>query len=303
VRLLIDTDTAADDAVAIMMALGTPGIDVVALTTASGNVPLEQATFNALKVLHVCGREDIPVHTGASAPLAREAVFATDVHGPDGFGAQWYPPVGEATSNDAVAATLDLLDRHPGELTWVALAPLTNLALAIEADPAVCARVKQVVVMGGTADGVGNVTPAAEFNFWADPEAARVVLGSGLPLRIVGCDVARRHALLTGEHLELIRGSESPLAAFAVAVTSGLWDFHQRRGEVAMEMCDPVAMAAALEPRAAMWKAMAVDVHCAMEERRGALEIDEHGQPNAEVCTAFDEDRFRALLFQRLGMT
>jgi purine nucleosidase len=300
VRLLIDTDTAADDAVALLMAVTAPGVEVAAITTVAGNVSVEQATSNALKVLHVCGRTDVPVHAGAAGPLLRELVHATDVHGPDGMGGHWFPAVGKQAGADALEATLDVLRGNPGEVTWVALGPLTNLALAVEADPEACRRVRQIVVMGGAPDGVGNVTPAAEFNLWVDPEAARTVFAAGLPVRLVGYDIGRRDALVGPAELDRLRASDSTLAAFTVDITRGLWDFCLARGQAGMDLCDPVAMAAALHPQSATWEAHAVDVHVDDEVSRGALVCPAGRAANVELCTRFDPDRFRALLFERL---
>jgi purine nucleosidase len=304
-RLLIDTDTAADDAVAILMALRAPDVDVVALTTVAGNVSLAQATQNALLTLEVAGRTDVPVHAGAAAPLDHELEFATDVHGPDGLSGMGRPVAGASHPDSALDATLTHLRADGPELTWVAMGPLTNLAHAVQADAESCRSVRRLVVMGGVGDGVGNVTPAAEFNFWADPHAAHIVLGAGLPVWLVGWDVSRRDALVTGADLAALRASGDPVAEFAVEVTQGLYEFsstHHHPGS--MDLPDPVAMAAALAPEHAAWVDRWVDVETDGRLTRGALVVDHLGTsgnpPNVELCTQYEPACFRALVHELL---
>jgi purine nucleosidase len=306
-RLLIDTDPGADDAVAILLALRTSGIEVVALTTVVGNIDVEQATRNALAVLDVADRHDIPVYRGAAVALAGNVVeHAVSVHGSDGFGDHHFPEVGAIRPESALDATLDILRSDGPELTWVALGPLTNVAHAVQADPEICRRVREVVVMGGTGDGIGNVTPAAEFNFWADPEAARVVLGASLPLRLVGWDVSRRDAVVGPHELDRLRASDDPLAHFALAVCRTYLEFNDgtQQPSGSMGMPDPVALLAALEPERATWRRVAADVECRGDLTRGALVIDHLSRtgatPNIDLCTAFDPARFKELFVARL---
>lgn len=270
-------------------------------------MPVDQATRNALTTLDVCGRLDIPVHPGANRPLVAELGLATNVHGEDGMGDRWFPPVGAPSRPGAVEATLDLLRRRPGELTWVALGPLTNIAATLQIDPLACRAVREVVIMGGVGDGVGNITPAAEFNFWVDPEAARVVLRSGLPVRLVGWDVARRpDVLVTGADLQRLTDSPQPLAQFATAVTGRLWQFataHHHRG---MDLPDVVAMALALRPDLGAWRRCYADVECRGELTRGACVIDHLGvtgaEPNVTLCAGADGPAFRRMFFDALGL-
>jgi len=306
VKLLVDTDPGADDAVAILLAVRTPGTDVVALTTVAGNVDVDQATRNALKTLSIAGRLDVPVHRGAPEGLVATPLERADrVHGRDGFGDHHFDPVGTEHPDAALDATLTLFRQHASELTYVALGPLTNLAHAIQADADTCRRVGQVVIMGGAGDGLGNVTPAAEYNFWCDPEAARIVLHSGLPLRLVGWDVSRRDAVFTAADVDRLRASADPVARFAAAVTRRYFAFASSNHlPGAMDLPDPVAMAAALEPDHASWRRVAADVECRGELTRGALVIDHWGTtgaaPNVDLCTGFDHDRFVETLVARL---
>jgi purine nucleosidase len=305
-RLLIDTDTAADDAVALLLALRSPGVEVSALTIVAGNVPLEQATRNALATLDVAGRLDVPVHVGAAEPLLQPIAFATEVHGEDGLGDVHLPPVGEPSAVAALDATLELVRSHGPELTWVALGPLTNVATAVLADPVACGRVRELVIMGGVGDGVGNVTPAAEYNFWVDPEAARIVLRAGIPIRLVGWDVSRRpEALVTAEDRAALAAA-GPLGAFSARITRRLWEFatskHHRGG---MDLPDPIAVAGTVVPELLTWAPRWVDVECRGELTRGASVVDHLAvtghRPNVQLATAIDAAGFKALLLRRLS--
>ena len=172
IPMIIDTDTASDDAVALVVALTDPRVEVLAITVVSGNVPMVMGVQNALYTVQLCGA-DVPVHVGADRPLVREHVFAHDVHGQDGMGDIGLPLTGrEPAAGHGVDVLIDLARQPPGELTLVTLGPLTNLALALRKAPDIAGLYKRVVMMIGAADGLGNVTPAAEFNVHVDPEAA-----------------------------------------------------------------------------------------------------------------------------------
>jgi purine nucleosidase len=305
-RLLIDTDPGADDAIAILLALRTPGVEVTAITTVAGNIGLDQTTRNALKILEVAGRRDIPVHRGAAVALAAGVIeSAANVHGDDGMGDHDFEPVGEPHEASALDATLALLERDAPSITWVTLGPLTNVAHAVQEQPELCRRVGRLVVMGGTSDGVGNVTPAAEFNFWADPEAARVVLNAGLPVQLVGWDVSRRDALVGPSDLARLRASNDPVAQFAVQVSRRYLDHSGSVGtRGSMDLPDAAAMFATLEPADTRWRSIAVDVECRGELTRGAMVVDHWGttgaRPNVDLCTGIPPEAFRAVLVERL---
>ena len=190
---LIDTDTASDDAVALIMALRAPDVRVVAITTVAGNVPLEQSTRNALYTVELCG-SDVPVYAGAARPLLRTYENATWFHGMDGLGDHNYPvPRRSSEKLHAVDAIIQIVEANPG-LVMVTLAPLTNVALALAKKPSIAKKVGRCVVMGGAPCCEGNVTPAAEYNIWVDPEAARMVVRSGLPLELIGWQLSRGQA-------------------------------------------------------------------------------------------------------------
>jgi purine nucleosidase len=187
---LIDTDTASDDAVALIMALRNPDVRVAAITTVAGNVDVQQATRNALYTAELCG-SDVPLYSGAEKPLLRAYTNATWFHGRDGLGDHNYPaPHRSHESLHAVDAIIETIENNPG-LVVVTLGPLTNLALALAKKPALATKVGRCVVMGGAPCCEGNVTPAAEYNIWVDPEAARVVMLSGMPVELIGWQLSR----------------------------------------------------------------------------------------------------------------
>src|SRR5256885_3369535 len=192
---LIDTDTASDDAVAIIMALRAPDVRVAAITTVAGNVPVQQSTRNALYTAQLCGA-DVPVYMGSDKPLLRRYENATWFHGRDGLGDHSYPAPRKAPDKlHAVDAIIETIEANPG-LVIVTLGPLTNVALALAKKPSIAAKVGRCVVMGGAPCCEGNVTPAAEYNIWVDPEAARIVMRSGLPVELVGWHLSRGDAVV-----------------------------------------------------------------------------------------------------------
>ena len=189
-RMWIDTDTASDDVVAIVMALKHQNTEVVGMSIVIGNVPVELGVQNALYTAELCGKS-VPVHAGAEMPLVRPFATAQHVHGADGMGDIGLPLKGrKATSNNAVHEMIEAFRKEPGELELVALGPLTNLALAIRIEPKFASWVKRCVIMGGTGVLPGNITPLAEFNWWVDPEAVHIVLESGMKVEMVGWDKA-----------------------------------------------------------------------------------------------------------------
>ncbi|NDJ61982.1 MAG: nucleoside hydrolase, partial [Chloroflexi bacterium] len=192
---IIDTDTASDDAVALIMALRAPDIEVAAITVVSGNVAVDQGVRNALYTVELCGAA-VPVYRGADRPLLRPVSHAHWFHGDDGFGNMQYPPPRRhPAAGHAVTALIDSIRANPGAVL-VTLGPLTNVALAVQQAPDIVGNISRCVVMGGAANTVGNVTPAAEYNIWCDPEAARMAFRSGLPIEMVGWELCRGAATL-----------------------------------------------------------------------------------------------------------
>jgi purine nucleosidase len=248
-RFLIDTDTASDDAVALIMALRSPEVEVVGITTVAGNVEVRQASRNALYTAELC-RSEVPVFAGAEKPLRRVHQSADWFHGRDGLGDHGYPlPRRESEKKGATEALIELIEANPG-VVLVTLGPLTNVALALQRKPAIAERVSRCVVMGGAPCCEGNVTPAAEYNIWCDPEAARIVARSGLPVEMVGWHLCRGKAALNLEEIEKVLGFGTPVAKFAIECNSRAKEaYFVQTGEHGISLPDPVAMAVALEER------------------------------------------------------
>ncbi len=275
-NFLIDTDTASDDAVALIMALRYDDVRVEAITVVSGNVPVDQGLKNALYTTELCGA-DVPVYRGEAGPLKREAEYAQYYHGEDGLGDQGYPdPKGSAQPHHAVDAMIDTVRRFPG-LTLVTLGPLTNVALAVQRDPETMATVGRCVVMGGAACTVGNVSPAAEFNIWVDPDAAKIVFDSAIPIEMVGWELSRHEANILAQDIEDIRAIDTPLAHFAIDCNDTVLkaNLNETAG-AGISLPDPVAMAIALDPTICTRKsAHFVDIETSSELTRGMTVVDQ----------------------------
>lgn len=289
---LIDTDTASDDAVALIMALKWPDVEVKAITVVAGNMPLHQGLTNALYTSELCGSA-VPVYAGAPKPLLRPHVDATWYHGQDGMGDQGYPaPTKQAEKRHAVEAMIETIKANPG-LVVVTLGPLTNLALAIIRAPEIVPLVGRCVIMGGAACTVGNVTPAAEYNIWCDPEAARIVFRSGMNTEMVGWELCRFEANLNDEEIKLVKGFGNPLADLtidsnAVAIQANF----TQSGQIGLALPDPVGMAIALEPSIVKRSSKHhVDVETVSELTRGMTVVDQlgvsHDERNRDVWSAF----------------
>jgi purine nucleosidase len=316
---LIDTDTASDDAVAIIMALSAPDVRVLALTTVAGNVGLEQATRNALYTADICGSE-VPVFTGAAGPLTRAHEDAHWFHGRDGLSDRDYPaPRRTPEDEHAVDAILRLIHANPG-LTLVTLGPLTNIALAVARDPGITKKVGRCVVMGGAPCCEGNVTPAAEYNIWVDPEAARMVFRSGLPIEMVGWQVSRGGSVLTDAEVAEILALGTPKARFAVECNGRAREaYFTQTGQRGLSLADPTAMAVALDRNVGTsWSRHFVEVECASELTRGMTIVDRlnvaHDANNrdpwkralaagvtADICWTLDNSAFKAMMAKALA--
>jgi purine nucleosidase len=272
---LIDTDTASDDAVALIMALRAPDVRVAAITTVAGNVEVQQSTRNALYTVELCGA-DVPVYTGASKPLLREHQSATWFHGRDGLGEHNYaPPRRSAGGLQAVDAIIETIEANPG-IVIVTLAPLTNLAFALAKKPSIAAKVERCVVMGGAPCCEGNVTPAAEYNIWVDPEAARIVMLSGLPIELVGWHLSRGEAVLHEPDIAHIQAFKNKLAHFAIECNSHARKAYKvQTGEDGISLPDPIAMCIALDPSVGTeWSTHYLDVETRSDLTRGMTVID-----------------------------
>ncbi len=274
-RFLIDTDTASDDAVALIMALRSPDVSVLAITTVAGNVAVQQAVLNALYTSELCGAK-VPVFLGAEKPLQREHQSAHWFHGRDGLGDHGYPaPRRTPEKQHAVDAMVATIEANPG-LVLVTLGPLTNVALALQRRPDVATKVSRCVIMGGAPCCEGNVTPAAEYNIWCDPEAARIVLRSGVPVELVGWHLCRGEAVLKLDDIERVLSLDTPLARFAIECNSRAQEaYFEQTGEHGISLPDPVAMSVALEPTIVTEHSEhLVDVETSSELTRGMTVVD-----------------------------
>ncbi len=315
---LIDTDTASDDAVALIMALRAPDVKVRAITIVAGNVPVAQAARNALYVAELCGSA-VPVYPGANQPLLREYMHAEWFHGKDGLGDHGYPAPRRAPQpTHAVEAIIETVRAHPG-ITLVTLGPLTNVALALARAPEIAANVARTVVMGGAPCCEGNVTPAAEYNVWVDPEAARIVARSGLPIELVGWHLCRGSAALDAADIEHVLSFGTPLARFAIECNStAMAAYRVQTGENGISLPDPVAMSIALDPSiCTAASAHYLEIETASELTRGMTVVDRlniagndrnhaiwkralDGGRKAEICWTIDVPRWKQALYAAL---
>jgi purine nucleosidase len=314
---LIDTDTASDDAVALIMALRAPDVRVAAITVVAGNVELQQATRNALYTVELCGK-DVPVYAGAEKPLLRAYENATWFHGRDGLGDHNYPvPRTAAREPRAVDAIIEIIEANPG-LVLVTLGPLTNVALAVSRKPSIARSVSRCVVMGGAPCCEGNVTPAAEYNIWVDPEAARIVMRSGLPIELIGWHLCRGDAVLNPSDIKHVQGFKTALAHFAIECNSHARTAYKiQTGEDGICLPDPVAMSIALDPtignnwsehylevetHSELTRGMTVvdRLNVAADERNRAVWEDALKGSKAKICWTIDNRRWKAALYSAL---
>ena len=304
--MILDADPGVDDALAMMLALGSPELAVLGVCTVSGNVPLDIGTGNALKVLALLERNDVPVYPGAGRPLRREAVYATEVHGPRGLGDAALPLPGRSPSGDAVSFIVETLSNRPGEVTLIAVGPLTNLALAEAQSPGVLKKAREVCVMGGAVDEPGNVTPAAEFNFFADPHAARQVMRSGASITLAPLDVTHRVAL-EASHLAGIPAT--PAGRFVKdAVRPAMEHSLRVQNRCHFYLHDPLAVGLAIDPSLFCIKTVYADVETEGDLTSGQVVVDRRPFSRDEyrkglpVRYALDvgADRFLASFFSRI---
>jgi purine nucleosidase/pyrimidine-specific ribonucleoside hydrolase len=299
--VILDVDPGHDDAVALMLACGHPDLDLLAVTTVAGNVPIEKTTRNTLRVLSLLGCTDVPVGVGASEPLRRPLHTAEDIHGKSGLdGSEKIP---EATfgpdERGAVALIADTLLASPEPVTLVPVGPLTNIATFLREHPDLKDHIARISLMGGSM-GHGNTTPAAEFNIYVDPEAAHEVFESGLPITMSGLDVTHQ-AGAGPEERERLRATGR-----LGGVVAGFLDYFASTYESifgfdAPPLHDPVAVAAVLEPGLLKTRPMRVDVECGSDLTRGETVCDIHGvtgrAPNAEVGVELDREGFFRMLY------
>jgi inosine-uridine nucleoside N-ribohydrolase len=304
VPILIDCDPGHDDAIALLLALASPEVELLGVTTVAGNQTLDKTTTNALKVLELAGREDVLVAAGASGPLVREARVAEEVHGESGLDGPDLPqPTIEPVAEHAVEFLARTLEESPEPITVVPIGPLTNIALLLEQRPESASRIGRIVLMGGAIE-LGNVTPAAEFNIWADPEAAARVFGSGLDVTMVGLDVTHR-ALVTPEHAEQLR-SAGRVGRAVAELLDFYGRFHSRVYDFdGSPIHDAVAVARVIRPDVLETVERNVEIEVESDLCRGRTVVDllrRTGRPeNAHVAVEIDAEAFVGLLLERLA--
>jgi purine nucleosidase len=306
-RIIIDTDPGQDDAVAILLALASPEIAVLGITCVAGNVPLSLTTRNARIVCELAGRPDIPVFAGCDRPMARPLVTAEHVHGKTGLdGADLPEPAMPLQSGHGVDFIIDTLRREPpGTVTLVPVGPLTNIATALDRAPDIASRIARIVLMGGAYFEVGNITPAAEFNIYVDPEAARIVFRSGVPLTVVPLDVTHK-ALTSAAWLDTMRGLGTPVGRAVAGWCNFFERFDKEKyGALGAPLHDPCTVAWLLNPGLFTGREINVEIELQGEFTRGMTVADwwrVSGRPrNAYFLGGVDAAGFYALLTERLG--
>ena len=306
-KIIIDTDPGQDDAVAILLALASPELEVLGITTVAGNVPLPLTTLNALKILELAGRADLPVFAGCEAPLRRRLVTAEHVHGKTGLdGIELPVPATAARDRHAVDFIVETLRREPaGSVTLVPIGPLTNIARALERAPDIAARIRRIVIMGGAYFEVGNITPAAEFNIYVDPEAADIVFKSGAPITVMPLDVTHK-ALVTKARNDAFRALATPVGVAVAEMTDFFERFDKEKyGSDGAPLHDPCVIAWLLKPELFSGRKINVEIETGSELTLGMTVADWWGVTDRPANALFigdvDGDGFFALLTERLA--
>ncbi|MDA9688028.1 nucleoside hydrolase [Candidatus Actinomarina] len=316
-KYFIDTDTASDDAVALLMALEWHDVEVLGISIVSGNMSVEQGSINARYTVELC-KKDVPVYVGADAPLVKKREHADWFHGPDGMGNMNYPaPKLQETNEDFIEVLNNHINQHPDEITLVTLGPLTNVANFIKKYPDSFLKLKNIVIMGGASNTVGNVTPAAEYNIWCDPEAADIVFKSKHhDIAMVGWELCRGEANLTEEEMELAYSFKTEKADFTIDCNKHALDSSQNwLGDPGLGLPDPVAMAVALNP-AVTTKVSRHNVQVVIDgPARGMTIVDQlhvgesephidehwsHTERNINVIWEIDSDEWKETLYKTI---
>ena len=325
-KFIIDADTGSDDAVAILLALRDPDVEILGITIVSGNVPLELGILNAKSTMELCEQE-IKVYAGSNTPLTREykEIYDLDefmnhvksespisasgqcVHGVDGMGDIGVSPQDKTYEKESgIDFIIDSLNEQPNEITVVTLGPLTNIAKAVEKDPSIVEKVKHCYVMGGTSDGSGNVSAAAEYNIWVDPEAAKIVFDSGMQITMVGWDNSYKYAMLKEDEMNLIKSLNTKYADFSVDIQKTLIDLTYRTyGFYGFDLPDPITMAIALDNEI-IEESQQLDVIVDTRDglTRGQTIVDyfgvENKHKNIRVVTKANKKKFMDLLIKSL---
>ena len=319
-KVIIDTDPGTDDAMAILLALNSPEIDVQALTVVPGNVTAEQGLDNALRLVSLAGRCDVPVAGGAQHPLNQKLVTAEFWHGRNGLANIQLPaPKCQADARFGPDLIIELVHKHPHQITLVPIGPETNIALAVSKDPSIVPLVHDVVIMGGSISG-GNVNAAAEANIFGDPEAAQIVFNAGWPITMVGLDVGNR-TLVMRRHIQELAGTRGPENDFVVGVLNFLEDLSEKYGYQGVPMYDPLALGAVIDPGLITTQAMRVEIETRGQFTRGEtvanrtntvernvphdgrlwIEAVDPVQPNVSVAVEVKTEAFIQMFLKRVA--
>ena len=300
VKLLFDGDPGIDDALALVYALNHENVELVGITTVGGNIGLDKTTMNALRILEITNNKHVPVARGIEKPLFRDNKSEGEVHGKDGLGNSNLPtPKIKPISKHAVDFIIDTIMNNPKEITLVPVGPLTNIAIAVVKEPKLKDYVKDVIIMGGAVTTFGNITPESEFNIFTDPEAAKIVFESGLPITLVGLDVTMQ-TLLTSDHLKEIMKTRNHVTEFIGKIITHYMEFY--REVVGVEGCgmhDPLAVAVAVDKSLVETRRLFVTVETKGEYTTGEtvadLRASKEGtvkEPNMDVCVNVNAERF-----------
>ncbi|MFL0497877.1 nucleoside hydrolase [Priestia megaterium] len=309
-RVIIDTDTAGDDTIAILTALHHFKVEGITIT--GGNVQFDQQVENALYTVQVAGKGgEVPVSKGYERPIMGigkgQHRTVEDVHGKDGMGNSYFEKaVQRPESKHAVDFLIETVHENPGEIHFLAIAPLTNIAMAIKKDPSIISKIPHVYIMGGTNNALGNITPAAEYNFWVDPEAARIVLNSGLPITMVGWEMCTRYSIMDDEDHKNIEKLNTVGSQFFKDVNKVVKEFNKKVHKLNGTTHPDTLLMAVAADESIMTRSNIyyVDVETAGELTRGYSVVDINGrferEKNVRVCEEIDRNAFKNMLINVL---
>ncbi len=304
-KVMIDCDVGVDDALALILAFHSPELDVKAVTGVNGNVPLNQVFENIQKVLSLIQPRQKPIIAkGADKPLMGKTIYAHSVHGKDGLGGakithheeeEWWQ-FSPASADELIPK---MARQYPGEMTLIATGPLTNLALALQGDREGMEKLKAVAIMGGAVRTKGNITPSAEFNIFSDPLAAKIVLGSGLPITLVPLDVTHQVSLVSQWMEERVKPINNAFSKFIIEATGYDSTAHRFRNMELIHLHDPLAVGVVIDPRLIREERLSIDVETQEGEHYGKTSETKTG-PKVEVCLGVDAKGFLELFTSSL---
>ena len=300
-KIIIDTDTATDDAVAIIMALKNKSFNIMAITTVAGNVDLNQATSNALYACEICDKF-VPVYKGESHPLKRKLETSKFFHGKDGLGDTGpYEPSKKAEAENATNQIISLINKYPNEIEIIAIGPLTNIAKVFKYEPSVIKKIKSLYIMGGIGVGKGNITEHAEFNFWVDPDAADIVLNSEINIKMIAWDTTQIYGYLNKKNFEDLEKINTTLSRFAINIQKkGLEYYKIKYNEHKIDLADPLAMAVMIDDDDTNYRRCNIKIILDGEERgKDIISFNKNG--NIKLATHVSRTNFLNTLKKSLA--